>query len=61
MAFEIERQTNLLSNFPNVGRPGRRPGTRELVIGGTPYVAVYRVRKSNVEILRLLHGAQKWP
>jgi len=47
--------------FPESGRPGRVPGTRELVIPGTFYVAAYTVTKTNVRILRVLHGAQIWP
>ena len=58
---EIERQTDLLAQYPLIGREGRVKGTRELVVGKTPFIAVYRVRRKRVEILRLLHGAQKWP
>ena len=43
------------------GRPGRKPDTRELVIAGLPFLIVYRVRPEVVEIVRILHGAQKWP
>jgi plasmid stabilization system protein ParE len=31
-----------LAQFPAMGREGRMEGTRELVIAGTPYIAVYR-------------------
>jgi toxin ParE1/3/4 len=44
-----------------MGRIGRVPGTRELIVGGTPWIIVYRVRADAVEIIRVLHGAQKWP
>ncbi|PZD75484.1 Toxin RelE2 [Acaryochloris thomasi RCC1774] len=50
-----------LSEFPKRGRPGRAAGTRELVIKGSPYVAVYWVEETRVVILRVLHGAQDWP
>ena len=50
-----------LERFPNLGRPGRKLGTRELVFHGLPYLAVYRVRGGVVEINRILHGAQRWP
>jgi toxin ParE1/3/4 len=58
---EIERQTDMLAIHPLLGREGRVKGTRELVIGRSPFIAVYRVRKKRIEILRILHGAQQWP
>lgn len=58
---EIERQTNLLATQPKMGRVGRVKGTRELVISRTPFIAVYRIKGQHIEILRFLHGAQKWP
>ncbi|HLJ27285.1 MAG TPA: type II toxin-antitoxin system RelE/ParE family toxin [Candidatus Angelobacter sp.] len=51
----------LLSDFPALGRPGRVLGTRELVVSGTPYIIPYRIRGNRVEILRVFHGARKWP
>ncbi|OGQ92032.1 MAG: hypothetical protein A2289_23340 [Deltaproteobacteria bacterium RIFOXYA12_FULL_58_15] len=50
-----------LSEFPNVGRPGRVPGTRELVVGGTPFITVYKVETNTLWVARVLHGAQRWP
>jgi hypothetical protein len=35
------------------------PGIRELVIGGTPYVILYRVRGQRVIISTIWHGAQR--
>lgn len=60
---EIDRQTDLLPSQPETGRPGRKKGTRELVINRTPFILVYRVksRAKSIELLRLLHGAQQWP
>ncbi|MGO9274956.1 MAG: type II toxin-antitoxin system RelE/ParE family toxin [Terriglobia bacterium] len=43
------------------GRTGRVEGTRELVVPDTPYLVPYRVRGHAVEILRVFHGARKWP
>lgn len=57
IATSIER----LATHPASGRLGRVPGTRELVVSGTPYIVPYRVRGETVEILRLFHGARKWP
>ncbi len=50
-----------LAEHPHSGRAGRVPGTRELVIGGTQYILPYRVVENEVQILRVLHGAKKWP
>ncbi len=44
-----------------MGRAGRVPGTRELVISGTPYIVPYRVRGGAVEVLRVFHAARRWP
>jgi toxin ParE1/3/4 len=59
----IERQVSQLLEHPEMGRPGRVERTRELVISGTPFIVVYRFKPSTkrIEIIRLLHGAQKWP
>jgi len=44
-----------------LGRVGRMQGTRELVISGTTFIVVYRVKGRRIELLRLLHGSQQWP
>lgn len=61
MGDAIERAVVQLTDHPAVGRPGRVAGTRELVVGGTPYVLIYRIETAGVVVLRLLHGAQQWP
>jgi toxin ParE1/3/4 len=50
-----------LKRLPNRGRPRRRSDTRELAISKLPYTIVYRVLPDMVEVVRILHGAQKWP
>lgn len=50
-----------LSELPNLGRPGRLAGTRELVVPGTQYIVAYRVRSGRLDILAVFHGRQKWP
>jgi addiction module RelE/StbE family toxin len=57
----IADSTHRLSIFPEIGRPGRRSGTRALVIAATSYIVVYRVRESTIRILAVMHGAQRWP
>jgi toxin ParE1/3/4 len=61
MVGRIATSVEQLATHPALGRTGRVPGTRELVVSGTPYVVPYRVRGETVEILRVFHGARKWP
>jgi len=51
----------MLEKHQFLGRAGRIEGPRELAITGTPFVVFYRVRRNQVEILGILHGARKWP
>ena len=51
----------LLPATPTVGRPGRVDGTRELVVSGTPFIVPYRVQARTIQILRVYHGARRWP
>lgn len=50
-----------LHENPAYGRPGRVPGTREMVVPKTPVVVPYRVRGNRLEILRVYHHARVWP
>lgn len=52
---------NLLPGNPHIGRPGRVPGTRELVVPRTPYVVPYRIEDEALQILGVYHGARQWP
>lgn len=51
----------LLSENPGMGKAGRVAKTRELVVAGTPYIVIYRVKGNRLEILRIFHGARQWP
>jgi toxin ParE1/3/4 len=57
----IVKAVETLKRFPAGGRPGRVPGTRELVVPPTPFIVPYRVRKNVVEVLRVVHASRKWP
>lgn len=61
VAATILQAVELLPDNPAIGRPGRVMDTRELVVAGTPYLVPYRIMGDVVVILRVLHGAQKWP
>ena len=57
----IRTVESLLPDNPQIGRPGRVPGTRELVIQKTSYVVPYRIENATLQILRVYHGARRWP
>ena len=50
-----------LSRFPLKGREGRIGNTRELVVSGLPYIVVYKVTRTAIQILHIYHGARNWP
>lgn len=57
----LEMVETTLAENPHIGRPGRVPGTREFVIDKTPYIVPYRVKDNALQILRIYHGARRWP
>jgi len=50
-----------LAEQPGIGRPGRVPDTRELVVLKTRYIVPYRVRGETVSILRVFHTSRRLP
>ena len=61
VAKRILEAVNLLQAHPEMGRPGRTLGTRELVVPNTPYIIPYRIRRERLELIAVFHGRQKWP
>lgn len=58
----IATSARLLETFPLIGKEGRVPETRELVVPGTKYILVYAILSAeNLYILRVLHGAEMFP
>ncbi|MBL8553929.1 MAG: type II toxin-antitoxin system RelE/ParE family toxin [Phenylobacterium sp.] len=57
----IESAVENLARHPAMGRGGRKPGWRELVVAATPYVVMCRVLDDGVEITAVVHGARAWP
>ncbi len=51
----------ILTSYPNLGRSGKKEGTRELVIAPLPYIVIYKIMDDTMYIVRILHGAQDWP
>jgi len=58
LAMRIVAVVEALRNHPYLGRAGAEPGIRELVIGGTPYIVLYRVQGQRVIVNTIWHGAQ---
>jgi len=61
IATRIVIAVEQLTAFPMSGRAGRVPGTRELVISNTPFIAAYAIDHGRIVILAIYHGAQQWP
>jgi len=57
---ELLQKIDHLQSFPMLGRPGLVPLTRELVIHHN-YIAYYRIKQEQVEILRVLHVRRQYP
>jgi plasmid stabilization system protein ParE len=51
----IQDAANLLSTSPGLGRPGRVPNTRELILPRLSFLIAYRLVQRDVEILGVLH------
>jgi toxin ParE1/3/4 len=50
-----------IATFPSIGRTGRVPHTKELVVSGTPLIIVYQVKRDTLFIVRIIHSARMWP
>lgn len=61
VAQRIWESSQLLALQPNLGRPGRLLGTRELVIPTLPYILPYIQKGNIVYILRVMHTSMMWP
>ncbi|MGB8867424.1 MAG: type II toxin-antitoxin system RelE/ParE family toxin, partial [Candidatus Sulfotelmatobacter sp.] len=61
ITMQIVTSVQQLATFPMSGRSGRVPGTRELVISNTPFIAAYAIDQDRIVILAVYHGAQQWP
>jgi plasmid stabilization system protein ParE len=60
-AERLEVMISRLVIHTELGRPGRRPSTRELVVRGVPYIVIYRVVDPEVQILRIyLTSWNRW-
>lgn len=56
----LSEAIKMLVRFPQSGRPGRVPGTRELVIHAN-YIVIYKLVGDTIAIVNVLHAAQQYP
>jgi toxin ParE1/3/4 len=61
VVMRVLAAVDLLAEQPSLGRPGRVPGTRELIVPKTRYIVPYRVRRDTVQILRVFHASRRLP
>jgi len=61
ITMHIVTSVQQLAIFPMSGRPGRVPGTRELVISNSPFIVAYSIEQERIAVLAIYHGAQQWP
>ena len=59
LATRIVAMVEALRNHPRLGRVGAEPGIRELVIGSTPYMVLYKVEGQRITISTIWHAAQR--
>lgn len=58
---EIRATAYSLRDFPMLGHPGQRAGTRELVLSRYPYTIVYRLSADRVRVIAVTHQSKKHP
>ena len=58
---EIEIATDRLQRFPLSGRIGAVEATRELVMSRLPFIVIYRVAQTTIDIIAVFHAAQDRP
>jgi toxin ParE1/3/4 len=58
---EIRSCLRLLTTQPYLGTATGSEGIRKFLLGHTRMVALYRVERDQIWVVRLLHGAQDWP
>lgn len=57
---KILETKDMLHAHPELGKPGRVFGTRELQVPRLPYIIVYAQQGQRIEIWRVIHIKMKW-
>ena len=58
--YHITNSAERLTDFPKLGKPGRIPGTRELIVH-EHYLLVYEIMNDELQILSVLHTSRQYP
>jgi toxin ParE1/3/4 len=61
VAARIAETAMRLEHFPLLGRPGKKPGWREVIVPGLPYIIPYRVVDDLILVDTIIHTSRKWP
>ena len=61
MVTRIRSAAQHLERHPRMGKLGRFPDTRELVIAATPHIVVYLLEENEIHIVAVIHSAMRWP
>ena len=61
VAAAIEEAVELLSQYPHKSRRTRPRGMRALPLSQYPYIIFFKIRRGELEVLHVLHGARRHP
>ena len=56
----IENMIDHLEKFSELGKIGRIRNTRELTIPKLPFIIVYKIYKTHIAIVSIMHTSKKW-
>jgi toxin ParE1/3/4 len=56
----VEASVLPISEHPYLFKPGRLPGTREIVVHPN-YIVIYRVAINCIEVVNVVHARQEYP
>ena len=60
VAVRIVETAMRLEHFPLLGRLGQKPGWREVIVPGLPYIIPYRIVDEVILIDTIIHTSRDW-
>jgi toxin ParE1/3/4 len=58
LAMRVVALTEALKTHPHLGRAGAKQSIREIILGGTPYIILYRIHHKRILISTIRHASQ---